>query len=376
MFNAYCRRPWSIRCGHLVLKQWNPSLTWQEVPFTTSTLWVQVHGLPELWRSPENLRLIGGKVGSVVEVDLAGDEGGTWKRFIRIQIEVELHRPLLPGIFLPRNDLPHLWISLRYEKMANVCYRCGVIGHETHACQGKAFLIWNPFGHEFIALGPWLRAENSTTLAELYHNPGNVTQPAETTVNSPNTAKSQTNSPTHQVTSSNKDDVHAPCPRTVPQENSTNGAVQYQTAHQKEGTPVGPNKQQLAVTPTHIGNPSLILYEPILDLTENNPSQISTNTDEFDPSPISTNMDELSPLYPPGFGSQVTSSNQFELNITNTNHTQVNAPYPQLKTSQPHSLQNTPEKPSKPQPPQTVPPQPSLEKSSNLNPTLKRKVPR
>ena len=87
-------------------------------------------------------------------------------------------------------------------------------------------------------------------------------------------------------------------------------------------------------------------------------------------------MDELSPLYPPGFGSQVTSSNQFELNITNTNHTQVNAPYPQLKTSQPHSLQNTPEKPSKPQPPQTVPPQPSLEKSSNLNPTLKRKVPR
>ena len=79
------------------------------------------------------------------------------------------------GSFLPRNDLPHLWISLRYEKLANVCYRCGVIGHETHACQGKAFLIWNPFGHEFIALGPWLRAENSTTLAELYHNPGNVT---------------------------------------------------------------------------------------------------------------------------------------------------------------------------------------------------------
>ena len=142
MFNAYRRRPWSIRGGHLVLKQWNPSLTWQEVPFTTSALWVQVHGLPRLWRSPENLRLISGKVGSVVEVDLAGDGGGTWKRFIRIQIEVELHRPLLPGIFLPRNDLPHLWISLRYEKLANVCYRCGVIGHETHACQGKAFLIF------------------------------------------------------------------------------------------------------------------------------------------------------------------------------------------------------------------------------------------
>ena len=102
MFNAYRRRPWSIRGGHLVLKQWNPSLTWQEVTFTTSALWVQVHGLPKLWRSPENLRLIGGKVGSVVEVDLARDGGGTWKRFIRIQIEVELHRPLLPGIFFTK----------------------------------------------------------------------------------------------------------------------------------------------------------------------------------------------------------------------------------------------------------------------------------
>ena len=122
MANAYRRRPQSIQGGHLVLKKWNPSLTWQEIPFTTSAFWVQVHGLPELWRSPNNLRLISGKVGNVVKVDLVRDRGGMWKRFICIQIEVKLNRPLIPTIFFPRNDLPHLQISLRYEKLADVCY--------------------------------------------------------------------------------------------------------------------------------------------------------------------------------------------------------------------------------------------------------------
>jgi len=37
MANAFRRRPWSIRGGHLVHKYWNPSLTWHEIPFSTST---------------------------------------------------------------------------------------------------------------------------------------------------------------------------------------------------------------------------------------------------------------------------------------------------------------------------------------------------
>ena len=76
MKNAYRRRPWSIRGGHLVLKQWNPSLTWQEINFESSAFWARVHSLPELWRSPNNLRLLGEKAGKVMEVDLAGEGGG------------------------------------------------------------------------------------------------------------------------------------------------------------------------------------------------------------------------------------------------------------------------------------------------------------
>ena len=68
----------------MILKRWSPELTWQEVEFSTSTIWVQIHGLPTLWRSEENLRRIGSKVGTVMEVDLTGNVGGAWRKFHRV----------------------------------------------------------------------------------------------------------------------------------------------------------------------------------------------------------------------------------------------------------------------------------------------------
>ena len=68
----------------MILKQWSLELTWQEVEFSTSTLWVQIHALPTLWRSEENLRRIGSKVGTVLEVDLTGNAGGAWRKFHRV----------------------------------------------------------------------------------------------------------------------------------------------------------------------------------------------------------------------------------------------------------------------------------------------------
>lgn len=77
-YRAFHRRSWSCKGGHLILKTWNPEVTWQEVDFSSSTFWVQVHGLPALWNIEDNLRKIGSKIGKVVELDLAGDPGGVW----------------------------------------------------------------------------------------------------------------------------------------------------------------------------------------------------------------------------------------------------------------------------------------------------------
>ncbi|KAK9985208.1 hypothetical protein SO802_034733 [Lithocarpus litseifolius] len=37
---VFTKRPWSIRGMHMVQKRWSPDLTWQEVEFSSSTIWV------------------------------------------------------------------------------------------------------------------------------------------------------------------------------------------------------------------------------------------------------------------------------------------------------------------------------------------------
>lgn len=130
--------------------------TWQEVDFS-STFWVQVHGLPALWNTEDNLRKIGSRLGTVIELDLVGDSGGAWKKIVRIRVDIPLGKPLFPGLFLPHPNNTDCWIVLKYEKLADVCYKCGVVGHEERSCTGTLYQICNPNGVRFKAAGPWLR---------------------------------------------------------------------------------------------------------------------------------------------------------------------------------------------------------------------------
>jgi hypothetical protein len=158
---AFDRRPWTLRGAHLVLKKWRPELTWQEVDFSSSTFWVQVHGLPSLWHDKANLLRIGNRIGKVLDVDLVGDAPPTWHRFTRLRIEIDISAPLISGMFLPRSDLNKLWLALKYERLPEICYNCGIIGHDSKVCNLSRVMILNQFGFKFPAFGDWLRSENA-----------------------------------------------------------------------------------------------------------------------------------------------------------------------------------------------------------------------
>lgn len=110
LLKVFLKRPWPIRGGHLILKKWSSDLTWQEIDFSTSALLVQVQGLLSLWQFEANLKLIDSRIGSVLEVDLAGEGGGAWKKFIRLKVDIPISNPLLLGFYLPKPNRNDLWI--------------------------------------------------------------------------------------------------------------------------------------------------------------------------------------------------------------------------------------------------------------------------
>lgn len=106
-------------------------------------------------------------------MDFLGEGRGSWRRFIRIRVEVDIKKSLLPRVFLLRLNLPDLWIGLKYEKIADIYDASGIIGHERQTCHGKIFKLRKPFGHTFNDSGPWIRPEDDSTPKGIFSTPTN-----------------------------------------------------------------------------------------------------------------------------------------------------------------------------------------------------------
>ena len=63
-------------------------------------------------------------------------------------------------MYLPRPNRRDLWIGLKYEMIADLCYRCSIIDHDQKIFSAKPFQLSNPLGKRFNAAGLWLRTEN------------------------------------------------------------------------------------------------------------------------------------------------------------------------------------------------------------------------
>ncbi len=175
---AFNQRPWTIKGAHLVLKPCAPELSCHELDFTKSTFWVQIHGLPMLWKTKDNIDKIGQKIGYVLDIDLISEPFIQWRKFVRVRVELDTTKPLKKGLFLPRPELHDVCIGLKYEKLPNLCYKCGIIGHYEKDCSIDKALIANQHGVNFPAFGGWIRPENDKKPHNIYSKPTFPTSPS------------------------------------------------------------------------------------------------------------------------------------------------------------------------------------------------------
>lgn len=122
-------RPWNFKGFHMVLRQWPPGLSINEIPLNLSIFWIQIHGLPLEMLARLNATRIGQVIGNLLEVDFTSVFGVTLRRYIRIKVELNVHKPLPEGFNLPRPNGTVNIIFFKYERLSKFCYICGRLGH-------------------------------------------------------------------------------------------------------------------------------------------------------------------------------------------------------------------------------------------------------
>ncbi|KAL3626525.1 hypothetical protein CASFOL_030074 [Castilleja foliolosa] len=149
---------WTFRDHHIAIAHWPPDKSLPEINLSKIKFWIQAIGLPISYTNHDTAKLIGDSIGSFVKADLASSSA-RWKKALRIQIEVDLFQKLHSAISISVKGKSKIIAEIRYERLTEFCYHCGLIGHRIIICDEAI----NHIGDRKISeiYGPWLKSDNS-----------------------------------------------------------------------------------------------------------------------------------------------------------------------------------------------------------------------
>ncbi|KAL4298162.1 hypothetical protein GQ457_12G031030 [Hibiscus cannabinus] len=147
------RRPWVLDDDLFSIVSYNPAWRVTDFEFTRMVIWVRVFQLPlRAMNSEMGLRL-GGCIGRAVAIDHRV-EGGNLGDFLRIRVEVDITKPLRRFVLLGngKGKKPSP-CPLRYERLPNFCFFCGLVGHLLLSCPTKPATL----DDKKLQYGEWLQ---------------------------------------------------------------------------------------------------------------------------------------------------------------------------------------------------------------------------
>lgn len=117
------------------LQYWTPQATVKDIDFSRVHFWIQLHGLPFENLNVKCAKKILAYIGDVIEIENPYVEGSFIRHFIRARVRLNFLEPLFSGCWVPRRNLPNIWMGVKYEKLQDMCFKCGIIGHEQRTCR-------------------------------------------------------------------------------------------------------------------------------------------------------------------------------------------------------------------------------------------------
>ncbi|KAJ4831401.1 hypothetical protein Tsubulata_020423 [Turnera subulata] len=128
---------WYFSNFHLIVKPWPPHLTWEQIDFSKSCIWVHAHGLPLTQLNARNAKMIGDLFAGMLEYEVQVEDilykGGV----LIVKAEFWVDKPLLPGFVNILSEECQPWVTFKYEQIPEVCWFCGRVGHTLPRCGFK-----------------------------------------------------------------------------------------------------------------------------------------------------------------------------------------------------------------------------------------------
>lgn len=124
---------WTFDGAPLILKEVEEGIQPSELVFDTVRIWIKVEDVPLNKRTKAMAITIARSLGGFVEYDEQDPIG--WSKYMRIRVDLRLDKPLRRGMRIGVAT-GSKWIKLKYEKLIDFCFSCGMLGHNFQQCLG------------------------------------------------------------------------------------------------------------------------------------------------------------------------------------------------------------------------------------------------
>ncbi|KAL5834742.1 hypothetical protein ACOSQ3_014337 [Xanthoceras sorbifolium] len=124
--------------------------------FNKVDFWIQLHNIPLVCMNKRVAKLLAETLGVVVEIPI--DTRECWGKFMRVKVGIDITKPLKKGLRVWLSEFNMMVIVLlRYERLPDFCYACGMIGHTILECMDKNAKL-AAMESSSLKFGIWLRA--------------------------------------------------------------------------------------------------------------------------------------------------------------------------------------------------------------------------
>ncbi|XP_042988633.1 uncharacterized protein LOC122316163 [Carya illinoinensis] len=128
--------PWSFDRWLICLQPFEGHRLINKVLFHIEVFWVQAFNMTFASMTHEEETQITENSGRVLTVQ-ADERGIGWGKCMRMRVEVDISKALKRGIFLTFEG-KKTWVSFKYERLPNFCFKCGVIKHDQKGCHAAS----------------------------------------------------------------------------------------------------------------------------------------------------------------------------------------------------------------------------------------------